>query len=126
MNTLRIFDGRLVGDHVRRGPRVALDDVQRVAVEVAGPIEPGLIVEPGHVDDKRVAVPAADRLPHPRIDRRRSRILQIDIARRAIVFVGDEDRVRALENLKGIGHVGRARHARQVALDFGIRSSQCS
>ena len=37
---VRILDRRLVLDHVRRERRVALDDVQRVAVIVAGAVEP--------------------------------------------------------------------------------------
>ena len=49
--------------------RVALDDVQRVAVIIARAIEPGLIVETGHVDDQRVAFPAAVRPSHPGVDR---------------------------------------------------------
>ena len=62
-----------------------------------------------------------DRLAHPRIDRRRTGILQVDVARRARVFIRDEDGLRALEDLERIRHVGRARHAGQIALDLGIR-----
>ena len=65
VNTFGILDRGLVLDVIAVGRRVALDDVQRVAVEVAGAIEPGLIVEVDHVDDQRVAFPAAARIAHP-------------------------------------------------------------
>src|SRR5262252_8259295 len=42
---LRILDRDFVVDVIRIRHRVALDDVQLVAVEVAGAIEPGLVVE---------------------------------------------------------------------------------
>src|SRR5271163_4019231 len=42
---LGILDRHLVPDDVRRPLREALDEVQRIAVEVAGAIEPGAIVE---------------------------------------------------------------------------------
>src|SRR5262245_51770333 len=57
----RVLDRGLVEQHVRAPRRVALDDVEIFAVEVAGPVEPGLIVEGPDVDDERVAVPPADR-----------------------------------------------------------------
>ena len=100
--------------------RVALDDLQLVAVMIAGAIEPRLIVEAGDGDDERVAFPHADRLPHPRIDRRRAGILQQDVAHRAGVFIRDEDRLVAVQDLERHRHVVRARHAGQVALDLRI------
>src|SRR5262249_18013930 len=36
---LWVFDRRLVADHIRRGPRIAFDDMELVTVEVAGTIE---------------------------------------------------------------------------------------
>jgi hypothetical protein len=47
----RIFDRRFVPQMIRTGPRIALDHMERVAVEVAGAIEPGLAVESGHIYD---------------------------------------------------------------------------
>src|SRR5580704_1288312 len=82
----RILDRRFVPDHIGAGARVALDDVHRLAVEVPGPIEPALIVESGHVDDESVLVPPGDGLSHPRVDRSRSRILEIDVAHRAVIL----------------------------------------
>ena len=41
-------------------------------------IEPRLIVEARHVDDERVTLPAANRLAHPRVDRRRLRFAHLD------------------------------------------------
>ena len=48
--------------------RVALDELQRLAVEIAGHVEPGLVVVVRHVDHQRVAFPAAARVAHPEID----------------------------------------------------------
>src|SRR5215472_19265519 len=41
---LRVLDGGLIGESVRGERRVAFDDVQRVAMEVAGPVKPGPVV----------------------------------------------------------------------------------
>ena len=46
--------------------RVALGHLERVAVVVAGAIEPGLFHVIGHLDHQRLAVPPADRPSHPR------------------------------------------------------------
>src|SRR5688572_32667827 len=56
---LRIFDGRLIADVVRGDRRIALDDVQRLAVKVAGAIEPRLVGEVDHINDERVPLPAS-------------------------------------------------------------------
>src|ERR1700730_4712027 len=64
---LRVLDGRLVRHRVRTDARVPLDHMQGVAVEVPRPIEPGVLVEAGHVDDQRLALPAAARPSHPRV-----------------------------------------------------------
>ena len=87
---------------------------------VAGAIEPALIVESVGVDDERPSLPASDRLPHPRIDLRRTGVLQINVADGAGILVRDEERRVALEDLKRKRHVCRARNSRQVALDLGI------
>src|SRR3954470_8677894 len=118
--SLRILDRRFVGNDVRAGAREPLDDVQLIAVEIAGAIEPGLIVEALGIDDEALAFPLADRLSHPRIDRWRPWILQIDVTDGARVLVSDEEGALALEDLERLRHVHRARHSGQVALDFGI------
>src|SRR5678816_659497 len=89
-------------------------------MEVAGAIEPGLIVEPGDIDDERVAVPLRHRLTHPRIDRGWPGILQVNVADGARIFVRDQQLTRTLDDLKRIRHVGRPRDAGQIALDLRI------
>src|SRR4029079_7797069 len=117
---LRIGNRRFVAEDVRRRARVALGDLQLIAVEVAGPIEPGAVVEAGRLDDERLALPVADRLAHPRIDGRWTRILEVDVSHRARVLIREEDGARALQDLERLRHVVRARHAWQVALDLGV------
>ena len=117
-----IFNCRFVLNHIRAGARVALDNVQRLAVKVSGPVEPGLVVESRHIDDQSFAFPVADRLSHPGVDWRRTRILQKDIAYSARVFVIEENRAGALKDLKWVGHVRCARDAGQIALDLRIGS----
>ena len=107
-------------DMVGAGERVALGDLHHLAVMVAGAVEPRLVVEAARDDHEGVAVPAAHRLAHPRIDLRRTGVLQVDVANGAGVFVGHEHRRLALEDLEREGQVGGARQPRQVALDLGI------
>ena len=64
---LGVFDRHFVPDDVGRHQLEALDQVQRIAVKIAGAVEPAAIVEIGHVDDQSVAVPPSDRVAHPRI-----------------------------------------------------------
>ena len=85
---LRILNRGFVIERVRAAGRVALHDVQRVAMEVAGAVEPRLIVhETGHVDHERFALPAPVRPPHPTIAGGLRRGTHIDDANRASVFV---------------------------------------
>ncbi len=118
----RIFDRGLILEDIRADGGVALDHVQRLAMEIAGTIKPGLIVKARHIDHQRVALPMAVRRSHPAIHRSFPRLAQIDGPNSARVLIGDHDGVRALENLKGIGHVSRSRHARQIAFQFRIGS----
>ena len=62
--------------------REAFDDLERVAVEVAGLVEPGLVAEAHRVDDQRVAFPLAARVAHPEVE-----ILQCGVPSRKIVRV---------------------------------------
>src|SRR4029453_6683521 len=55
---LRVLDPRLVVERVpARRQGVALGHLERIAVVIAGPVEPGQIVEALHLDDQRVALP---------------------------------------------------------------------
>src|ERR1041384_114842 len=56
---LRVLDGHFVGDVIAIEGGEPLDQVQCIAVEVAGAIEPGILVEIDDVDHQRVAFPAA-------------------------------------------------------------------
>ena len=105
--------------------RVAFDHVQRVGVEIAGPVEPCLPVEAGDVDDQRVAVPPCVRPPHPRIDRRFLLPVHEDLAPRVRVLIDDPHPIRTLEDLKWMGKIGRPRHARQktIQLRIGVQVS---
>src|SRR5438552_16528978 len=47
---LRILDRHFVVDVIDVAERVAFDQMQGVAVEIAGPVEPGLVVEMDHVN----------------------------------------------------------------------------
>ncbi len=89
-------------------------------MEVAGPVEPVPPVEDGHVDDERVAFPAADRVAHVGVVGRTFDLVQVDRSRRVRERVGHLNLVRALDDLKRVGHVHRARNARQIALELGI------
>src|SRR6185503_19917998 len=65
---LGILDRGLVLNRVRIRHRVSLDDMDRIAVEGASRVEPRLVVEILHIDNERVAFPAAARVAYPEID----------------------------------------------------------
>src|SRR5579859_3475741 len=115
-----ILDRRLVAHHAGAGGGPALGDLEIAGVEVAGAVEPGGVQHAGDDDDQRVAFPVGDRLAHPAVDRRGAGILELQIAHRARIFVGDQGGAFRLEDLERQGHVVGARHARQVALDLRI------
>ena len=100
--------------------RVALGHFQRVAVEIAGPVEPGPVGEIRHVDHERIAFPAADRMSHPCHVGIRVHFAQMDDALGGRELEHHHDFVRALENLKWIRHVHGAWHTRHKTLEFGI------
>ena len=58
------LDRGLVLDRISRDRGVALDNVQGVAMEIAGSIEPSIRREAGNIDDECVALPVADRVAH--------------------------------------------------------------
>ena len=119
---LRVLDRDFVEHVIGAGRRVALDDVQRVAVEIPGPIEPGPVVEMDHIDDERVPLPAAARVAHPPVDRPTGmRVpVHVDVANGVQILVEDGDLVGLLNDLKRIRHVGDARHSGKVALGLRI------
>src|SRR5580704_15961635 len=115
---LGVLDSRFVVDDVPVYEGVAFDNVQGVAVEIACPIEPRALVLTSYVNYQRVPFPMSYRLPHPRVDWGRARILQEDITIRTGVFVGHPHGVSILENLKRIGHIGSPWEAWKIALDL--------
>src|SRR5262249_21326073 len=117
---LRVLDGRLIGDYIRTGALVAFHYVQFIAMEVSRAVEPGLIVQVGYVDHESIALPAPDRLAHPGIGGRGSRIFEIYVADRPRVLIDERERAGALHYLERIGHIGGARHTGEIALDLGI------
>src|SRR4029077_4960112 len=60
----RVLDDCFIMKRVRAYPRVALDDMQFVAVVVASTIKPGVFVQARHVNYQRVSLPMPDGLPH--------------------------------------------------------------
>ena len=61
----RILDRGLVVEDIRTDRGISLHHVERLAVEVARPVEPCLIVETGRGNHQRIPLELADRLPHP-------------------------------------------------------------
>ena len=54
---------------VGTGRREPFDQVQSLAVEIAGAIEPCLVGEMHDIDDERVFFPMSARVSHPEIER---------------------------------------------------------
>src|SRR5207244_8782204 len=89
---LRILDRHLVVQDVRALACESLDYVEGFAVEVAGSVEPGLIVETNGVHDQRIPVPAAGRLSHPCIHGGWLRLPHFDDAAGARIPIRHEER----------------------------------
>ena len=89
-------------------------------MEVPGPVEPGLRREARHVDDERVAFPPRDGVAHVGFGRIGLDLVQVNGALGARELEDHHDLGRALDDLKLVRHVHRARNARQEALDFRI------
>src|SRR5580704_13787255 len=64
---LGIFKGGFVFDFFGIDHRVSLDDVELIAMEVAGHVEPCLVVKPIDIHDQCVAVPMSHGVAHPGI-----------------------------------------------------------
>src|SRR5262249_24912469 len=117
---LGIFDRRLVQEMIRACCRVPLHDVQLVAVKISRPVEPGVLVETGYVDDKRLSFPVTPRAPNPELTRTLFRAVHVDDAARVRKLVGHENLLWRLNDLKRIALIGGAWDARHVALDFRV------
>src|SRR4026209_1730266 len=90
-------------------------------MEISGPVEPGLVIETGHVDDQRLSFPSASRVSHPRIDGTLEiRPIHVEDAAGARELVSDEDVLRSLNDLKRKGHVRGPRYTRHITLDLRV------
>src|SRR5262245_21911956 len=98
------------------------DDVQCVAMEVACPVEPCLIVEACGIDDECLSLPVSVRPAHPAVCGSLFVIIHVDRANSAGVLVQDHDVFLALKDLKRLRHVSGPRNTREVAFDFWIES----
>src|SRR6266566_3947424 len=61
-----ILDGGFVHQVIGAYGSVTFDDVQGITVEIPGSVEPRQVIEPLHIYDQRIPIPAAARLSHPR------------------------------------------------------------
>src|SRR5213593_3025569 len=104
----RVFDGGLVLDRISRDRAVSLDNVQGVAMEITGSIEPGIRREAGDIDDKCIAFPAADRVAHVRVGGVWLNLIQMDRPLGVCEFEDHHYFVRSLNDLKRIQQVHRA------------------
>src|SRR5216683_1108914 len=86
-----VFDRGLVEERVRAAGSVAFDHMQGIAVEISCPIEPALVVEPGHIDHQSVPLPTASGPTHPTVGGAGPRIVHRDVANSARVLIGDHD-----------------------------------
>ena len=105
---------------------VPLDDVQRFTMEIAGPVEPRLVGEVNHVDDERIAFPAASGIAHePAVDRtfRVRCAIGINVPCHVAVLIQDGDVGRRLHDLKWEWHVGDPRNAWLETPGFRIGSA---
>ena len=89
-------------------------------MEVSRPVEPVLAVEIGDLDNECVPLPSPHRMPHVSVVRRSCGFIEMDHPRCVGKCVGHLYFVSALDDLKRVRHVHRARNARQVALELGI------
>ena len=120
LKNLGIFDRHFVPNGVRRHQREALGQMQSVAMEIPGAVEPAPVIEIRDVDDESISVPSSHGVTHPGIVRRPCDFVQMDGARGIREFVGNMNLVRTLRDLKRIRHVHRTRNARQVTLQLRV------
>ena len=114
---LRVLDRRLVRHGAGVGARVTFDHVQRLAVEIAGAVEPRLPVEVGDVHDQRVAVPPANGVAVPEVEAIDVCLsVQVDGAIVVDVLVENHHGLRRLDDLKRKRQIREARHTGLEAL----------
>ncbi len=89
-------------------------------MEVPGPVEPGLRVETRHINDERIAFPPCDGVSHVDVCRIGVYRVQVKRALGACELEDHHDIVRALDDLKRVRHVHRARSTRQETIDLRI------
>ena len=122
---LRILDGHLVVDVVRSDGRVALDHVQRVAVEIPGAVEPvsSLKCTTSTTNVSPSQRPRESPIHQSIGPRRMCGAIRVDVRGRVHVLMNERhgDVSRCLENLERRRHVHDAGHAGQEALGFRIR-----
>ena len=84
------------------------------------PVEPGHVVEALHVDDERIAIPAAVGPAHPEIDGRLGGLPDRDRAAGAGKLIGDHDLIRALDDLERVGQIRGPWYTGQEALGLRV------
>src|SRR2546422_4088323 len=87
-------------------------------MEIPGPVEPRLVVEPRGVDDQRFPFPAPVRPSHPTIGWSFLVIVHVDRADRTSERVDHHDVLRGLNDLEWRGHIVGARYTRQITFDL--------
>ena len=98
---LRIIDGGFVLNGVVVDHAVPLGHPQSFAVEVAGHVEPGLVVVIADVDDQGVAIPVTARIAQPEVAvLGMGRAIGINHAIVQFPFEGHGDHLGRLENLE--------------------------
>src|SRR4029077_1866331 len=100
-----VLDCGFVIEGVRADGCVAFNYMQRVTMEIAGPIKPRLVVKARHVDDQRIALPMANRPPHPCIIGTLQLAIHVDGSSGARELIGHEDVLRSLHYLKWVRHI---------------------
>src|SRR5947207_7593908 len=115
-----IFDRGFVLDRISRNRCVSLDNMQGVAMEIAGSIKPGIWGEAGDINDKCVALPMADRVAHVCVGGIRRDIVEMDGPLSICEFEDHHDLVRALNDLERVWQIHRARDARHVAFELWV------
>src|SRR6516164_4903375 len=57
---------------------ISFDHMHRIAMEVSGTVEPGLVIETGDIHHQSVSIPVAERPSHVAVDRCGVRFVEID------------------------------------------------
>src|ERR1700730_4295075 len=95
--------------------------MQSVAVMIASPIKPSLLVLALDVNHQRIAFPSSVRPSHPAIGWGICRGTHVDGSNGAPKFVSEKNCLGVLDDLKGIRQIGGARNASHIALVFRVQ-----